>query len=252
MLVWLENCLYVNQGLGVAMSRLSLGTTFVLACSVLMVACGRSSHDRAEEVLDSAVERFSVLHARVDALVLAAEEPARSGCEGVDPVVNSLLSLSFSSDVRATMHALNLEYGRARAGCNFALGALRRELRSAHRLRDQYTPEAVDELVSAVRVRLAAASSDALERVLDVAATDEEAWVALYHVNSSGFGRMPDFGDLNSEIDQQEERMNAQIDDMARYRPIAVEKKAEFYELAGQPVPELQVYELTDQPVPER
>lgn len=71
----------------------ALGTPVVVVSSFLMFACGASPHDRAEEVMQSAVERFSVLHARVDGVILAAEERGRGGCEGVDPVPNINLVL---------------------------------------------------------------------------------------------------------------------------------------------------------------
>ncbi len=217
----------------------ALGTPVVVVSSFLMFACGASPHDRAEEVMQSAVERFSVLQARVDGVILAAEERGRGGCEGVDPVPNINLVFAVPRDVRALMQDVNTEYMGARAGCNLTLVELRRQLNGMREFRDRLVPDAVTDLVSVLRARLATVSADALERVLDAAGTDEEAWVALNHVNSSGFGsRVLDFVELDLRFAELEAVLNRQLNDVARYRPIAVQKKTEFYELAGQPVPE--------------
>lgn len=137
------------------------------------------------------------------------------------------------------MQDVNTEYMGARAGCNLTLVELRRQLNGMREFRDRLVPDAVTDLVSVLRARLATVSADALERVLDAAGTDEEAWVALNRVNPSAFGsRVLDFVELDLRFAELEAVLNRQLQDVARYRPIAVQKKAEFYELAGQPVPE--------------
>ena len=216
-----------------------LAAAVVVASSLSMFACGGSPHDRAEVVMQSAVERLSALHARVDDLVVEVQERSRGGCEGVEPMPNSLLAFGKPRDLRLAMNDVNGEYQVARAGCNFTFDAIRRQSLELRELRDRLASEALAELVSSLRARLATVSEDALERVLDGAGTEEEAWVALNQVNSSGFwSSVLDSVELHQQLGEVEERLNSQLDDVARYRSEAVEKKAEFYELAGEPVPE--------------
>ena len=217
----------------------TLAAAVLVGCSLFMFACGGSPHDRAEGVMQSAVERLSALYVRVDDFVVEVQERSRGACEGVEPLPNSLLAFGKPRDLRLVMNDVNTEYHVARTGCNFTLAAIRRQLIELQELRDRLASEALAELVSSLRVRLATVPEDALERVLDATATEEEAWVALNQMNSSGFGRrVLDSAELALQLGEVEAQLNTQLDDVARYRSEAVEKKAEFYALAGEPVPE--------------
>ena len=218
----------------------ALGITLGFVFSALMVACGGGPHDRAEAVMESAVERLAALHDRADGIILSVEERALpDGCTPIVVPLNIMLSLDQPSDVRSKMRDVQAERRAAANQCVVILRTLSRELGAARGIRDRLTPEALEERVTSLRARLATVPPDGLERVLDAAGTDGEAWVALNQVNSSGLGgRVLAPDELDRRFGELAESADRAYDEVARLMALGQEKRVEYFELAGQPVPE--------------
>ena len=222
------------------MKRYVLGVHFGLVALMLTVACGDSPHARAEAVMESAVERLTVLHARVDGIISSVEERALPrGCAPIVAPLNIMLSFDQPSDVQSRMRDVQAEYRAAGNECVVTLRTLNRELGAARRIRDRLTPEALAERVTSLRARLATVPPDGLARVLDAAGTDGDAWVALNQVNlSGGSGSVLAPGDLDLRLGEFDEYADRAFDEVARLMALAQEKRVEYFELAGEPVPE--------------
>lgn len=101
------------------------------------------------------------------------------------------------------------------------------------------SPEALLQRVTTLRARLATVPPDGLERVLDAVGTDDQAWVALHEVNSSNGGvRVLAPGELESRLGELEDQLDRAFDEVDRLMELARQKRVEYYELAGEPLPE--------------
>ena len=206
----------------------------------VMVACGGRPHDRAEAVMESAVERFTVLHDRMDEIVSSAEERVLpDGCLPVVTPLNPMLWLDKPPDVSSKMRVVSREHSTAFNQCVSRFRALNRDLAAARRVRDRLTSEALLQRVTTLRARLATVPPDGLARVLDAAGTDDQAWVALHEVNSPNARvPVPAPGDVELSLGELEEELDQAFADVDRLMELARQKRAEFYELAGEPLPE--------------
>lgn len=216
----------------------TLGTMVGLISLVLAVACGGSPHDRAEVLMDSAVERLTVQRARLDGIISSVEERARGGCEAVHPQTDITLTWGKPPDVQRAMSDRSGEYIRVRAECLSSVRVISGELADARQARDYLSPEALARRVTSLRARLATVSPDVLERVLDAARTGDEAWVALNQLNASGGRGERGADEWNSVISESEELLDRELADIARSIPLAQEQWNQYHELAGVPVPE--------------
>lgn len=132
-----------------------------------------------------------------------------------------------------------MQYLRARSRCASVRNEIRRTFDGAVSLRDSVTAEALAERVTTLRARLATVPSDGLERVLDAAETDLDAWAALHQVNSSwGSWGAWSAEEIESEVPDLKERLDKQFAERASLVSLAKEKWSEYYELAGVPEPE--------------
>ena len=210
----------------------------VLVFLAFMVACGGSPHDRAEAVMESVVESLLVQHDRLDGLLSSVEERSRGACDAVRPQTDITLPWGKASDIREAMRAASRDYTRGRTECLSSLNIISNQLTGAREVQEYLTAETLARHVTSLRARFATVTPDALERVLDAAGTDDEAWVALNQVNPSG-GRQERGADAwASSISDLEELLEGELEDISSSIVLAQENWHKFHELAGVPVPE--------------
>ena len=219
------------------MRRQSLGITLGLVFLAFTIACAGSPHDRAEVVMESAVERLTVVHDRLTSIISSVEGSALGGCDAARPGPDIASLLRVSGQLREQMSQLHSEYLDSFNDCRISVGVVERELTDLRRLRDLFTPDGLIAQVTTVRSRLASVAPDVLEGVLDAAAGDDEAWVALQQVNAPA-GRYVGADDWDSFLDETKETLERHMDEYAPALSLAVDKRDRFFELAGVPVPE--------------
>ena len=183
--------------------------------------------------MESVVDTLTVLHARVDTTLSAAEDRLSGvACPDVD------YGVSYRLGDRA-LNAAELEYIQARTRCSVQANKIGRLLTEFRRIRDRLSPDVLADTVATVRARLATVPPDGVARILDAAATDGEAWIALNQVNVSGLGgdilRVDEFP---SVLDEAEADLEMQIEVLVSSIADVEQKRVEWYGLAGQEVPE--------------
>lgn len=219
----------------------TLGAAVVLLSSLLTFSCGASPHDRADAVIESAVDRMVRLHHRLEAFISSVEAHAADGCEAAFPVPDSSFYFGRTDPLAERLRSAHGEYRTAVRACGAPLVRIRRQLEVARALRESWNPDGPDGIslvVSMVRRSLAGVDPDVLERALDGAGTDAEAWIALQQVNAPAGMPFEDLERQEASVVELEDRVNRFLDEYDQALSLAIERRDRFYELAGVPVPE--------------
>jgi len=222
------------------MCRYAFARPLVVVSLVLTLACGKNPHDRAEAVIESAVQRLTVVHERLDELLSSVEERAVPGrCSAVRRRLTVFYSGDKPSELLSRLDRARSDYSPLRTRCAARLSVVSLKFRDARSIRDRLASEALAARALALRTRVASVSPAGLERVLDAASTDAAAWVALHQVNSSEDGRsVPDLDALESWLVVFPESLSVSLDELDQVIGQAQQKRVEYYALAGEPVPE--------------
>ena len=219
------------------MKTRNLLTILMLATLALSAACGTSPHERAEEVMATAAEDFAEMNETVNAAFAALGAPPN--CDrllGVAPSVRSRIRARIGGTAASAATAKAREYNAAKAECRFARGEAINTERALVRLRDITAEEELEQRMTQFRTHIATTDEAALERVLNVATNQDEAWNALVEIGPTAATAPrlpPNIAQGKIDLATSIETMNEKFAEMAAAAENMARTRAEFLEILG-------------------